>query len=290
VLNEADAASALPPEGPERDQARDQRDQAGDQRDEAAGERDRTADARDRAGDRRDGAADERDEAAEQAAGEPETWAEMGMGSEAANLSAAARRAAASDRRQASQDRRAGAEERIQAEVDRQIAMSDRDASAREREDASVDVVTGVYLRTAGFIELERDIARVRRTGETLVVAFVDVDHLKAINDSRGHAAGDRMLLDVATTFKAQLRSHDLIIRYGGDEFVCALTGVTMAEASARLGLVNASLAAAPEHGSVTVGLAQLRAADSADDLVARADAGLYRERQRQRPASPNPA
>jgi diguanylate cyclase (GGDEF)-like protein len=145
-----------------------------------------------------------------------------------------------------------------------------------------------VYLRGTGVIELEREISRVRRSEQPLVLAFVDVDHLKAINDSHGHAAGDRLLIDVANSFKAHLRSHDLIIRYGGDEFVCALSGLNMAEATTRIALITAALAAAPEHGSVTVGLAQLQPHDSPRDLIARADAALYRERASG--ADPSPA
>jgi diguanylate cyclase (GGDEF)-like protein len=129
-------------------------------------------------------------------------------------------------------------------------------------------------------MELEREIARTRRTTQPLVLAFVDVDGLKAINDSKGHAAGDRMLLEVANMFRAQLRSHDLIIRYGGDEFVCAISGLNLADAATRLAGVHKALAEAPEHGSVTIGLAELREDESPADLVARADAALYRERQ----------
>jgi diguanylate cyclase (GGDEF)-like protein len=110
-------------------------------------------------------------------------------------------------------------------------------------------------------------------------VAFVDVDGLKAINDSRGHGAGDRVLLDVANALRASLRSHDLIIRYGGDEFACVIAGLNSAEATKRLDLVNAALAEAALPASVTVGVAELQPTDSTEGLLARADAALYRER-----------
>jgi diguanylate cyclase (GGDEF)-like protein len=281
-----------------RDEAAEQRDQAGDARDEAAGERDRAADERDQAGGERDEAAAQRDQAAEQS----EARASAGITNDALNRSALARRDAAADRRGASQDRRAGAAERAQAEVDRNTArtdrragaseryqagldrdtaLTDRGASARERANSSVDELTGAYLRGTGVMEIEREIARARRSERPLALAFVDVDHLKVVNDSRGHAAGDRLLVDVANSFREKLRSHDVIIRYGGDEFVCVLPGLDMAEARERLALISATLAEAPEHGSVTVGLAQLQRDDSPEDLVARADAELYRERQR---------
>jgi predicted signal transduction protein with EAL and GGDEF domain len=59
--------------------------------------------------------------------------------------------------------------------------------------------------------------------GEGLVVAFVDVDGLKRVNDTEGHLAGDALLIAVADSLRACLRSYDLVMRFGGDEFVCAL-------------------------------------------------------------------
>jgi PleD family two-component response regulator len=67
-----------------------------------------------------------------------------------------------------------------------------------------------------------------------------------------------------------------VIVRYGGDEFVCAMPGLTMAEATARVALVNVVLAKALEPGSITVGLTELAPGDSLDQLVARADSALY--------------
>ena len=137
-----------------------------------------------------------------------------------------------------------------------------------------------MYLRAAGFFELEREISRARRSMQPLTLAFVDVDGLKAINDSRGHAAGDRMLREIANVLKRVMRSYDLIVRYGGDEFVCALVGLTLAGATERLANVNAALSGA-EPGSVTIGLAELQPDDSLEELIARADSALYRARER---------
>lgn len=143
-----------------------------------------------------------------------------------------------------------------------------------------MDGLTGAYTRDAGLVELQREVARAKRTGESLVVAFLDVDQLKSVNDSAGHAAGDRMLTEVAHTAREALRPYDLIIRYGGDEFICAISGLDMAEVSKRFAHVNTVLANTPGHGSVTAGVALMQPEDSAEDLVARADITLYRERQ----------
>jgi len=103
---------------------------------------------------------------------------------------------------------------------------------------------------------------------------------------SLGHAAGDQLLSETAHSIRAHLRSYDLIIRYGGDEFLCALVGVTREEAAERFSLMNADLTAT-RQASVTVGLAELEAEDALEDLVARADEAMYRERQQQGPSGP---
>jgi diguanylate cyclase (GGDEF)-like protein len=87
------------------------------------------------------------------------------------------------------------------------------------------------------------------------------------------------MLIEVANALKAQVRPYDLVIRLGGDEFICAIVGLNLTDAKKRLALVNSALERAPERGSVTVGLAELRPGDSPEKLVARADAALPRKR-----------
>ena len=64
--------------------------------------------------------------------------------------------------------------------------------------------------------------ARAKRTQRSFVLAFIDVDGLKTTNDSLGHAAGDELLRRVVDTVRDHLRSYDLIVRFGGDEFLCA--------------------------------------------------------------------
>lgn len=110
-----------------------------------------------------------------------------------------------------------------------------------------------------------------------------------ALSEISGHPVGDRMLREVAETLRASLRPYDLVIRYGGDEFVCALPGMDLSSAQVRLQTVNRALADAAEPGSVTIGLAELRPGESVNHLVARADAALLRERH-QRRATPDGA
>lgn len=125
-------------------------------------------------------------------------------------------------------------------------------------------------------MELEREVARAIREKHSLVLAFIDVDNLKGTNDSLGHSAGDRLLRRAADSIRASVRSYDLLIRYGGDEFLCALPDLTLSKAAERLSQANGELAAAEQEASVTVGLAELTAGDKLADLIARADEALY--------------
>jgi diguanylate cyclase (GGDEF)-like protein len=145
------------------------------------------------------------------------------------------------------------------------------------REKVAFDELTGCMRRAGGLATLDREIARARRRKAALSVAFVDVDGLKAVNDARGHAAGDVLLKDVAEVLRGRLRAEDAIFRYGGDEFCCILTDATLPAASRIVD--EALLAARTRGGSFSVGLAQLSAEDDRASLLARADAELYRGR-----------
>lgn len=295
----------MSPPPPDRAGAADRRDTAADVRDDLADERDDAGDLRDKAADDRDDASGLRDLAAahrDATADLRDAVAHAREHPATARHSADARRAAASDRHRASQDRAASAGEREEAGRDRSIAEDDRDsgaterdragadrgASAQDREVASLDALTGAYVRGPGMLQLDREVQRAHRASEPLTVAFVDVDHLKAVNDAGGHAAGDALLIRVAAALRDRLRSYDLVVRYGGDEFVCVLPGVGWLEAEQRFAMVNADLG---RHGSVTVGAVTAHADESPADLVARADAALYARRaERVMPVASSPS
>jgi diguanylate cyclase (GGDEF)-like protein len=247
--------------------AADDRNQSADDRDLTAQDRDQISAAYDKASETRDARAEARDRRAE------------------ARDSATARLdpGAVSDRAGAWRDRRGAAGDRRHAADDREAASTDRVLSARERAVSSIDELTGAYRRDAGIVELARETARAKRTQEPLVLAFVDVDGLKATNDTQGHAAGDRVLCTVVDVIRAHLRSYDLVVRYGGDEFVCAFADMTIEEAGERFLLINGDLAARPGT-SISVGLAELVPRDTLDDLIARADSAL-RANRRDRPS-----
>ena len=152
----------------------------------------------------------------------------------------------------------------------------------------TVDELTGALRRGSGLAALQREIDRSRRApGKGLVVIFVDVDRFKEVNDREGHAAGDERLRETVAALRERLRSYDLIIRYGGDEFLCVLTDSGTAEA-------ERSATSLREHverrtgGTISVGIAELSAGDTVDALVERADAALYSGRRARASAAQN--
>lgn len=106
---------------------------------------------------------------------------------------------------------------------------------------------------------------------------------MKAVNDSRGHRAGDRLLRRVVTALRAAFRPYDLVIRHGGDEFLCLLPGMVAAEARTRMEQVNQNLAATDGPASITAGFAEMHPHDTAEQLVDRADDDLYRNKVHRR-------
>jgi diguanylate cyclase (GGDEF)-like protein len=170
----------------------------------------------------------------------------------------------------------------VQLQVDNaHLASIPAEGLHRLREQLNVDELTGVLTRRAGMTALDEAIGRVRLSGASeLAVAFLDVDGLKAINDTGGHARGDLMLMALADVLKATLREDDIVFRYGGDEFVCAMPLTSVAVAG---GLMREAWCALHGLGwcSFSAGFADLREDDDGSSVVARADQCLYAGRRR---------
>ena len=244
-------------------------DPLSDGRDARAAARDVRADARDARAAERDARAAERD--ARAAAREKEERARAAATGSVDPLLIA-------DQVMARRDRSAAARDRFHAMSDRAAARLDRIVSANERVESSIDGLTGAYRRDAGLLALEHEIARAHRTGESFVLAFVDVNNLKVRNDLHGHIAGDRLLRKIADTLRANVRSYDLVVRYGGDEFICGFPALDVNDGAERFARINEDLAASDE-ASVAFGLAELVRGDSLTELIAKADALMYANR-----------
>ena len=107
----------------------------------------------------------------------------------------------------------------------------------------------------------------------------MDLDGLKDVNDTQGHAAGDALLRHVTDAIRSRLRSYDPIVRVGGDEFVCALTDTDVEQARKRFHEVRDELTDAHGSASISVGLADLRPTDTLHALMARGDKALLDSR-----------
>jgi diguanylate cyclase (GGDEF)-like protein len=190
------------------------------------------------------------------------------------------RRLAGQSRARAALQRQAAAEDRAHAARDREFAALDRKAYARELASAATDEVTGALRRGVGLAALQREMDRTKRTGEQLIVAFVDVDGLKAVNDHQGHSAGDALLQTVARLVSDEFRSYDLILRFGGDEFVCSFSGDGLDQIGRRFERVGSRLNEAIPGASISIGVSQRRLEDTTQTLLDRADARMIATRR----------
>ncbi|HEV7773680.1 MAG TPA: GGDEF domain-containing protein [Conexibacter sp.] len=250
-----------------------QRIETATRRDGAARMRDLTADVRDQIAAARDDAATARDK---------EDQAHELLLAASATLDEALlslrhlRNAAAIARRQA-------AEARAAAAADRRAAAADRANAQSDRRFGGLDELTGVFRRGAGQLALMHEIDRARRLRRRFAFAVLDVDDLKLVNDHDGHAAGDALLFDVATAIVQTLRSYDVTVRWGGDEFVCAMSDVSLDIAIERTGEIQRLLGERVPAASISAGHAELLPTDTLDSVIAWADAKLYLAKRRRR-------
>jgi diguanylate cyclase (GGDEF)-like protein len=173
--------------------------------------------------------------------------------------------------------------------------------SQRLRRQSWSDRLTGLPNR--GYLDerMQAELSRARRYNEPVALAMIDVDHFKRFNDTWGHAAGDVALTLVARTILAAIRQSDLVVRYGGEEFVALFPGMDSQAAHQRVEGIRRSVEGLtipiprrPEVGGVTIsiGLAAYGYDGvEAEDLLDRADARLFQAKEsgRNRVVAPPP-
>jgi diguanylate cyclase (GGDEF)-like protein len=156
------------------------------------------------------------------------------------------------------------------------------------------DHLTGVYNRRFLEERLAVEFQRAQRFVQPLAVAMLDLDDFKSLNDEMGHAYGDTVLREIADAMRRQLRSIDILARYGGDEFVVVLPGTGAAGALStiekiRLRVAETEIPGAgpPRSFGVSAGLSVFSdAVSNADELLRRADAALYQAKRSGRNAA----
>lgn len=167
------------------------------------------------------------------------------------------------------------------------IALKNSELVEQLHSAATTDELTGLYNRRALEERLAAEISRSLRHQLHTSVLLMDLDRFKVVNDTMGHAAGDRLLVLIANTLRQQCRALDVVGRLGGDEFLVILPMTKPAEAQVFVSRVQTSLAALaqthPEFGHLTlsIGIAEApRHGTTVSTLLAAADTALYRAKR----------
>ncbi len=144
---------------------------------------------------------------------------------------------------------------------------------------ASIDALTGLYNRRAFQQFLDREIERSKRSGENLAIMMIDVDGFKGINDTYGHVAGDEVLKDVGSILQQGLRKTDVVCRYGGDEFIVIMPGISEEGAQHAKGRIRRRLDKHNEKSAISIGLSigiHVGSGTDSDTILKFVDKDLY--------------
>ena len=153
------------------------------------------------------------------------------------------------------------------------------------RQLATHDDLTGLLNRRAMLDRMQLEQRRSLRSGSPLLIAQLDIDHFKAVNDTHGHAAGDLVLQSFADTVRRNVRDTDVLARWGGEEFVLLLCDTPAADAVALMERLRQAVQAMqvpvaqggqPITVTVSIGLARHAPADPLAGTLERADRALY--------------
>jgi diguanylate cyclase len=165
-----------------------------------------------------------------------------------------------------------------------QEALGYREHLEEQRQKALIDPLTGLPNRAAWSERLEHEIGQWQQHGNTLLLAMLDLDHFKRINDNYGHLAGDKVLKIIASVLRKRLRGTDFIARFGGEEFVLLMPATIPMVGAKLLETLRASIEACPFHFkgervtiTISMGLTAFRAGEHSDLVLKRADQALYR-------------
>ena len=158
--------------------------------------------------------------------------------------------------------------------------------AVRYQQLASVDGITGLYNRRHFMEVAEGAFARTQRLGQPLVALMIDVDKFKQINDTHGHIAGDQVLAEIAQACREHVRPGDIVGRYGGDEFIILIVGITsmratqIAEQLARRTARVLGHDAKPLTYSASIGIAECWPGCDLPTLLMHADLAMYQAKR----------
>ncbi|WP_010488023.1 GGDEF domain-containing protein [Pseudomonas sp. S9] len=177
----------------------------------------------------------------------------------------------------------------LQSLVERVASMEQEATGFRQhieeqRQKALIDPLTGLPNRAAWSERLEIELARWQRYNGHLLLAIIDIDHFKRINDAYGHLAGDKVLKIIASELQKRMRKTDFIARFGGEEFVVLLPSTPMEGGQQLIETLRSAIEKCPfpfkgEPVTITLsaGLSAFAEGDRSDEVFERADQALYR-------------
>jgi len=165
-----------------------------------------------------------------------------------------------------------------------QDALIVRENLEEQRQKALIDPLTGLPNRAAWSERLEQEVEQWQRHGNSLLIAILDLDHFKRINDNYGHLAGDRVLKLIASVLRKRVRGGDFIARFGGEEFVLLVPDTPLAAGAKLAEALRAAIEACPFHFkgepvtvTVSMGMTAFKPGEHSDLVLKRADQALYR-------------
>ena len=181
-----------------------------------------------------------------------------------------------------------GLAERI-AQMEQQ-AQGYREHLEEQRQKALIDPLTGLPNRAAWGERLQYEVEQWQIHGNPLLIAMLDLDHFKRINDGYGHLAGDKVLKIIAAQLRRHLRPVDFIARFGGEEFVLLMADTPLTTGLQLVDKLRTAIEACPFHFkgepvtiTLSIGVSAFRAGDRSDQVLKRADEALYRAKHRGR-------
>jgi two-component system cell cycle response regulator len=170
------------------------------------------------------------------------------------------------------------------AELMSRVRINARSFQLRKRLEylAVTDGLTGLFNHRHSFERLEKEIHRSKRYSHPLSVIMMDIDDFKRVNDEYGHRAGDRVLQAMGQKIQSLIRASDIAGRYGGEEFMIVLPETVLENAvqageKIRMAISGKQLGGVSKPITVSIGVTQYKEGESAEALVNRADALLYR-------------
>ncbi|MBK1649673.1 sensor domain-containing diguanylate cyclase [Rhabdochromatium marinum] len=169
------------------------------------------------------------------------------------------------------------------------LALNNAQAHHQLQHLAVIDPLTGLYNRRFGITRLNEEFQRAARTETPLSLLMLDIDYFKRINDEHGHLVGDRVLVEVSQRFRQLMREDDIVVRYGGEEFLMLLPGATTDNARVLAERICRTIdkhiietAHLRLRVTISIGLACFpeQEVNSPENLIAQADDALYQAKQ----------